>query len=245
MKEANSKEPEFSDYVVYVDESGHASPDPDPNYPCFVLAFCLFEKNHYLSKVAPALQQLKFNFFGHDMVIFHERDIRKRLGPFTILNNPRLREEFYASVNGLMEKAELEILSSTILKEGNHLPEDNLYHLALGSCLEQLFTRLLDMEKAARIVHVVFEMRGGNEDKQLELEFLRLCNGENKHQTHYPFVPIFASKKANSTGLQFADLVARPIGLHKLRPSQINRAYDILHKKTLPINYQQTDLKLW
>jgi hypothetical protein len=33
---------EFGDYIVYVDESGHASQDPDPNFPCFVLAFCLF-----------------------------------------------------------------------------------------------------------------------------------------------------------------------------------------------------------
>ncbi|CAN5275715.1 hypothetical protein BH23VER1_BH23VER1_18060 [soil metagenome] len=35
---------EFSDYIVYVDEAGHASPEPDPLFPCFVLAFCLFEK---------------------------------------------------------------------------------------------------------------------------------------------------------------------------------------------------------
>lgn len=244
MSEPQSGEANYSDYIVYVDESGHASPEPDPNYPCFVLAFCLFEKKHYLSRVAPLLQDLKFNFFGHDMVIFHEREIRKRLGPFALLNDPHKREEFFTEVNQLMKKAELEILPETILKKGNHLPEDNLYHLALSSCLAQLYTRLLTLEKEPKTVHVVFEMRGGNEDKQLELEFLRLCNGENPHQKTYPFVPIFASKKANSTGLQFADLVARPIGLHHLKPEQQNRAYDILSQKSFPSHYKQADLDI-
>ena len=70
----------YSDYIVYVDESGHASPDPDPNYPCFVLAFCLFEKSYYCEELAPALQKLKFRCFGHDMAVMHERDIRKAIG---------------------------------------------------------------------------------------------------------------------------------------------------------------------
>ncbi len=238
-----SSDTNYSDFIVYVDESGHASPDPDPSYPCFVLAFCLFEKRHYLSKIAPALQELKFSFFGHDMVIFHEREIRKRLEPFEILNDPRRREEFHERLTRLIQHAELDILSETILKEGNHLPDDNLYHIALGSCLRQLFIRLEEIEKVSKTVHVVFEMRGNKEDKLLELEFLRICNGENDHQRSYPFVPVFASKKANSTGLQFADLVARPIGLHRLRPDQPNRAFEVLKKKSLPVKYKQTDLE--
>jgi hypothetical protein len=38
-------------------------------------------------------------------------------------------------------------------------------------------------------------------------------------------------KASNSTGLQIADLVARPIGIKVLRPDQANRAYDIVAKK--------------
>jgi hypothetical protein len=34
-----------------------------------------------------------------------------------------------------------------------------------------------------------------------------------------------------SSGLQFADLVARPIGLNLLRPEQPNRAFAILKEK--------------
>lgn len=38
-------------------------------------------------------------------------------------------------------------------------------------------------------------------------------------------------KKSNSTGLQIADLIARPIGRQILKPEQSNRAYEIIEKK--------------
>jgi len=35
----------FSDYIIHVDESGdHSLESIDPNYPVFVLAFCIFNK---------------------------------------------------------------------------------------------------------------------------------------------------------------------------------------------------------
>lgn len=39
------------------------------------------------------------------------------------------------------------------------------------------------------------------------------------------------SKKANLPGLQLADLVARPIGVHYLHPEQRNRAWEMLLPK--------------
>lgn len=68
----------FSDYVVYADESGdHGLTSVDIGYPLFVLAFCLFKKCDYTSRLVPALQSFKFENFGHDQVILHETDIRK------------------------------------------------------------------------------------------------------------------------------------------------------------------------
>lgn len=41
----------YSDYIVYVDESGDHSLDSiNPRYPLFVLAFCMFQKGHYAQK---------------------------------------------------------------------------------------------------------------------------------------------------------------------------------------------------
>ena len=45
------------------------------------------------------------------------------------------------------------------------------------------------------------------------------------------WIPHFVSKKANSSGLQLADLIARPIGLSILRPGQPNRAFDTIKGK--------------
>jgi len=38
-------------------------------------------------------------------------------------------------------------------------------------------------------------------------------------------------KSAGGLGLQFADMMARPIGIHALRPEQPNRAWDVIQGK--------------
>jgi len=51
----------FSDYIVFVDESGdHGMDSIDDGYPLFVLSCCLISKRDYMSTVVPAMQQLKF-----------------------------------------------------------------------------------------------------------------------------------------------------------------------------------------
>jgi hypothetical protein len=42
---------------------------------------------------------------------------------------------------------------------------------------------------------------------------------------------VFVDKKSNSSGLQLADLTARPIGVKMFDKSKSNKAYDILVKK--------------
>ncbi|WP_155519216.1 DUF3800 domain-containing protein, partial [Lactobacillus delbrueckii] len=81
------------------------------------------------------------------------------------------------------------------------------------------------------LTHVIFERRGRKEDNELELEFRRMCDGANRQGIRLPFDIVFATKQVNSTGLQLADLVARPIGMSVLRPGQENRAFDVLKRK--------------
>ena len=49
----------------------------DPNYPVFVLASCLIAKADYSERISPALQRLKFAYWGHDEQVLHEHEIRK------------------------------------------------------------------------------------------------------------------------------------------------------------------------
>lgn len=58
-----------------------------------------------------------------------------------------------------------------------------------------------------------------------------MCDGANRLGIQLPFDIVFATKQVNSTGLQLADLVARPIGMSVLRSGQENRAFDVLKRK--------------
>jgi hypothetical protein len=225
---------EYSDYIVYVDESGdHGLTRIDENYPVFVLCFCVFLKQHYSEKVTPALRMLKFETFGHDMVILHEQDLRKKIGAFRLMNKEK-REAFLASLNSLMGHSDFTLFSSVIdkreLKKGN-FQDSHIYHLAMRLGLEKLYRFLLSKNQHMRTTHVVCEARGKAEDQALELEFLRVCSGQNDLRLPLPFELIVADKKSNSEGLQFADLAARPVGLSTVRLGQSNRAFKILEQK--------------
>ncbi len=239
------QEKEYCDYIVYVDESGHAASEPDPQFPCFVLAFCIFKKDYYLRKLVPSLQQLKFDFWGHDMIIMHEREIRKSLNNFSILQSKTIREDFHHQLTHLMQAADFEVIYYYGEKNDKTAKED-LYHIATQHCLEQLYIRLQELKQGSKQIHVIFEARGKKEDKKLELEFRRICSGgeHNQHRKIYNFTPIIADKKCNSAGLQFADLVARPLALNRLRPTQTNRAYDIIKSKHLSSQSIQSEMDL-
>lgn len=99
----------FSDYIVYVDESGdHSLESIDPEYPLFVLAFCIFNKQAYINKIMPAIGEFKFKHFGHDMVVLHEHEIIKAQNSFTILINQEVRNIFMSDLNKLVDEASFE-----------------------------------------------------------------------------------------------------------------------------------------
>ena len=109
--------------------------------------------------------------------------------------------------------------------------------MALLFCMERAREYLDDIAKDTDgLTHIVCEARGGSggkEDREFELEFRRIATGANplSRGPIEGFEILFADKKANSVGLQIADLIARPIGLKTLRPDQENRAYDTILPK--------------
>jgi len=225
----------FDDYIVYVDESGdHGLSSINPQYPVFVLAFCLFKKSKYAERVTTRITDLKFKYFGHDQVVLHERDIRKRNAPFNILLNPDTRSEFMEDVSEIVREAPFTLIASAIdkreLKDQYDDPA-NPYHLALAFGLERLYYHLNGGKNCdGGTLHVVFEERGKREDDNLELEFRRVIDN-NRTGDRLPFDIVFSNKQSNAAGLQLADLVARPIGRYLLKPEQPNRAYDVIKEK--------------
>jgi len=230
-------ESEFSDYIVYVDESGdHGLKNIDPQYPVFVLAFCIFKKTDYFEKLMPAVHEFKFKHFGHDQVILHESDIRRDRGAFSNLKSRERKTAFLNELTDIINDTPFKLVSTVIMKNEyvDHYwftHPANPYHVALGYGLERIYYFLSSIGAKQARTHIVFECRGLQEDQELELEFRRICDGANYPKAQLPFEIVFADKKSNSTGLQLADLVARPIGLHCLKPEQPNRAYDVINKK--------------
>lgn len=233
-KDSKDESP-FSKYIVYVDESGdHSLQNIDEQYPLFVLAFCVFHKRHYAETIVPALEKFKFNYFGHDQVVLHENEIRKEKGAFNIFRSRGEKHQFLNQLTDIIDHSNFILISCTIDKrdlktqnEGNSNP----YHIALGFCMETLYEFLKEKNQHEKKSHVVVECRGKKEDAELELEFRRICDGSNRLGMPLPFEIIFSDKKAMSSGLQLADLVARPIGLSILRPEQVNQAFDVLKHK--------------
>ena len=225
----------FSEYIVYVDESGdHALAPLDPHYPIFVLAFCIFEKGDYASLAVPRLEQLKLRYFGHDMVVMHEHEIRKSEGDFRILLRADTRAAFLRDLNALIAELPFTIVASCIRKRAfveQHGPLSNPYHAALAAGLAQVYRFLCEREQQQAITHVVCERRGRREDQALVQEFERICQAGPTAGLGAALRLIMASKQSNTCGLQLADLVARPIGRHVLQPDQVNRAHALLAPK--------------
>jgi hypothetical protein len=235
----------FSDFIVFADESG--SPvleNPDPTFPLFVLNCVIARKDRYVAQVVPSLQQLKFDFVGHDQLILHERDIRRQQKDFAFLQvDPAARAAFLERMNDIVAAAEVEVVTAVIDKVRLAKRYSNPwspYEVALHFCMEKLLAVLLQHGQAGRLVHVVFESRGKREDKELELHFRRIAGNQVQWGRVRPdfgevqWEPVFVDKRANTSGLQLADLMARPLGLRVLRPGQPNRAFDMLRPKLAP-----------
>lgn len=221
---------EYSDYIIYVDESGdHALNTIDPDYPVFVLTFSIFNKQDYINKIVPKFQDFKFKYFGHDIIIFHENEIRRRKNGFKFLYNKTIHTKFMDELSDIIDESDFKVISCVIHKEKlkqSSLKLDNPYHIALDFCLQRLNRFLENHNQSKSKTHIVFEKRGKKEDDELELEFRRICDILN-----YPFEIILADKKTNSVGLQLSDMIARPIGRSLINPNEENRAYNIIKTK--------------
>ena len=122
---------DYSDFIVYVDESGSVDMlNNDPDFPVFVLSFCIFHKRYYTDTIVKSVEQLKFKHFGHDIIILHERDIRKRTSHFASLDRSRM-EALMDDLNCLMNDNNFILISSVIRKDRLIKRDANPYEVAM------------------------------------------------------------------------------------------------------------------
>lgn len=196
--------------LIYVDESGSASStSPDPNYPIFVMAACLFDAAQYATRLAPDICALKLRYLGSDSPILHESEIRKRLGPFSFHRNESRREDFLEAITRAIEEGVPAVLAVAA--------RPSLRNPDLTSEVVESLLRLI-LAKGEQPCHWIFEKRGRKEDAAISASLRRVAGPNHS----WEFIP----KLRGLPGLEMADMVARPIGLSVLRPEQPNRAFD-------------------
>ncbi|MEE9455443.1 MAG: DUF3800 domain-containing protein [Paracoccaceae bacterium] len=110
---------EYSDYIVYLDESGSPTTTSiEKDFPIFALACVLVNIEKYINKIVPALQKFKFKYFGHDQTILHEREIRRQSGEFSFLQtSKKLREEFLTEMFTIVDCCDFSIAAAVVNKQ--------------------------------------------------------------------------------------------------------------------------------
>ncbi|MDE5767309.1 MAG: DUF3800 domain-containing protein [Malacoplasma sp.] len=180
------------------------------------------------------IENLKFELFGNDEIVFHERDIRKGINEFEqYLKNIEDKNLLNNKINKIIENSNFTVISTVINKTRLlkiYKKPDDPYLITLKFCLERIqkflfknFYKNCDLIPTTKIF---IESRDKNQNIELELFSRRIID-----QNNYNFELKTIKKSHNSIGLQIADLIAKPISLHFIKPNQENRAFNIIKKK--------------
>ncbi len=206
---------------VFLDECGsHELGAPDP-YPVFALSVVIAMDTDYVNLDA-RWQGWKAEVLGQHDAVVHEPTVRNRLGRFGGPDGPRITESLTSAVGDLeFTGIVCAVHRSNYVSEFGLGPLDeslpsHLYLMALDFLLERVVLALDSVFGGAR-AEVIAESRGPKEDALLQYEFARLHLDGTSYiapgwfrQQLAPGI-VFKGKDANSTGLQLADLIARPV----------------------------------
>jgi hypothetical protein len=207
--------------VMFLDESGDHSLDIiDPQYPVFVLAGVIMDRDAAETELAEKMAAFKSRMFGRSDVVLHTADITRNRGGFERMKEPVFRSEFYSQLNDLIKSLKFQIVACVIRKD-EHLKRYGLsaldpYMLSLHVLIERF---CFEVGRTVGGGLVVAERRNPTLDHELELAFLNL----RVRGTHYLQAAeierrvaglTLRAKSENLPGLQVADLVSAPIGRH-------------------------------
>lgn len=233
----------FSDYIVYVDESGHSNWTAAPEYPLLCLNFCMFDKEYYINKIVPKFNTLKFKYWGCDNLILHERDLRKSdkiknasmKSKYQSLYGER-KKVFLDELSNFMEQADF--ISFCVVMDKNKIPNPHKSFDPYNICLSRGFRQIWEylnhnnVEELEKDLHIIFESRGRNEDRELSKAYQQIqlsgsLAGQSARYDFSNFKLEIMDKKSNSSGLQIADLTARSIGNHYLHGTDQRQKVDL------------------
>ena len=102
--------------LVFLDEAGdHSLTKIDHDFPIFAIVGVVFNPENY-PDVVFRFNRLKLNYFVHEGIIIHSREIASREGDFVFLNNKQNREHFLSEISEQVGLTKMQIAASIIKK---------------------------------------------------------------------------------------------------------------------------------
>ena len=225
-------------HYVFIDESGdHSLQHVNQDFPYFLLCSVIISVEEY-NIFEQKINELKHFFFGTSKVIFHSRDIRKHDGHFSKLFDPEIKQDFYEKLNTIITDTDFTIIANGVRKNDYiklyGKSAINPYHISLSYLLERTIFYLDELPKSS--CHIMVEMRGKKEDKELLQHYNTVLDTGTYYVDDQRFQQriddfTFRSKYKNDVWIQLADLCAYPLISYIRYPDNENPAYKLLHPK--------------
>lgn len=222
-------------HLAFADESGDSKMDRiDPAFPVLSFAVCLFESAAYERLVVPAVRDLKLRHFSDERIVLHEREIRRRLGRYSVMKTPQARFDFEREVIELVEALPFTIIAVVVHKgmlKIRYLFPDDPYELCLRFAFERI-RKFVDFASGANaIAHLTAESRNPTSDRRLREAFNQFRRGDYLGEPLGNVKLSFARKVDGHAGMEIADLVANPIARHVLGRSPAFVPFSVIEPK--------------
>lgn len=233
---------------LFLDEcGGHETNRIDSKFPVFCLCGLVVDAEKYRKQLGPRWSGFKAKYLGAIDRRIHEPSFRgKRLKYWLKSHGDHDPDGFVKTLDSILREAEYKVIATVIRKEDYRqflcqtstqvfLPSSQ-YHIALDFILER-FVHYLHYEADEAEGLVIAERIGPKEASQLMYEYNRLkIEGTQyispswfRHQLAENVV--FGDKEDFIPGLEFTDVIARPIAEKILRPATTPPRWDPIRQK--------------
>lgn len=223
---------DIPEYYLFLDECGNHVPGyVDPKFPVFCLSGVIVSKRDY-EAFDVVWKAWKTRYLGAPDRLTHEPDVRTRSGKF-YRADPHAQEELLLALESVLRDLDFRIIAAVVDLEAfealypdsvvdEFLPQSS-YLMCIDFVLER-FVHFLQHEGQDGKGLVVAESRGLKEDAIVHAEFIRLhlqgtqFVSQSDFRRHLrPHIEFFR-KRRNVSGLEVADLTARPLAEVVLSP---------------------------
>ncbi len=210
-------------YRLYIDEVGNSDmgSSVDPNHRYLNLTGVIIDLDHVKNVIHPEMENLKQRFFNShpdEPLIFHRREMVRRLYPFKVLDDPQIRQDFDTALLECLSRWDYNVITVTIDKLAHQTRYAVWRYHPYHYCLHVLLERyVMFLEKQPVKGDVIAEARGGKEDRKLKESFTGIFESGTPYVKGARFQAVLTSREIklkqklnHIAGLQLADMLAHP-----------------------------------